>query len=261
MWPGFVSREETHLRITSWNSAAAVTLTIAGLVGGADGCARPFVYTHIPNTDRSAKSTVFILECGVLLCVEVFASAGTPIRGQTFARLELLQGREASAISLGTILQGYVTANNAQGYPGSPIESPVDGPGALRSITNAAPGAGADFTVTVPANVRWRPIALFASLVTGVAVAARAVRTVYDDGATIYAQMGSNQTQAASLTFAYTTAPSNGLGLMSATDVLIPAPDWIVAPAGHRIRSSTLLIQAADQWSAQQLLVEEWYDV
>lgn len=251
---------EDTLRINSYGSLAAVTLAIEGRLISDEECLVPFADQHFPSSNRSLVQSFVRLNDGLLNGFQVRAAVGTPKRGQVFVTAELVRGIGPTVQSLGILAAGYVGNGEPLTWPGTPIMTSVDGPGYLRSVNNAQPGAGADWTITVPVGARWRPIALLASLATSATVATRQAQILLDDGANVFAQMSGNDGQAASLTFAYTLASSNGVGAMAPTDALIPLPDWTVLLAGYRIRSSTLSIQAADQWTAQQLLVEEWIE-
>lgn len=259
--PGYVTRAETNLRVNSWNSSPGVTLQISGQVGRADGVVVPFAYQHIPNTNRTLAQTVHPLEEGIVLCLQVVAIAGALTQGQCFVRVELIQGREGGTVSLGTIAQDYVTDTIALAYPGSVIDSPLIGPGWLHSVNQAAPAAGADITITVPANTRWRVISGLASLVTSAVVANRTVQLLMDDGATNYARASATVAQTATLTQFYEligiTLQGNNLGSV----LYVPGPAGAILPAGHRIKTLTIGLDVGDQWSATELLVEEWLDI
>src|SRR5204863_2582589 len=94
---------------------------------------------HVPNTDRSVKTSDHPLGVGQLLNLTVFASAGAPLIGQTYVKVQLIRGVGAAAIVLGTLLGGYVTAVHALGFPGSPIENSLTATPAIRYITGTNP--------------------------------------------------------------------------------------------------------------------------
>src|SRR5262252_2154961 len=116
----FLGDADTWLRVTSACSVAGVVLAIQGRRLDDNGELKPITETHAPNSDRSIKTTEILLGAGALLNLTVFASAGTPLVGQCYVMIQLLRSHGATAIVLGTILGGYVTANLAFGFRGPP---------------------------------------------------------------------------------------------------------------------------------------------
>jgi hypothetical protein len=251
---------DTNFRITAFNSAASVVLTIAGQVYDVDGRVYPFAHTHVPNTDRSVSSQVLPMGTGWILNAEIVASSGTPRRGQCFARLELVQGREGAVTSLGTLLQGYVSDTNVLAYPGTPITQSTEGHGVIRSITGTDPAAGSEISETVPTNARWRLMALRALLVTSATVATRVPVFTIDDGVNTYWTSPSLLTQAASLTQRYHLSAGFGTPASTAAHAHSPAPTDLILMGGHRILTITTAFDAGDNWGAPQMLVEEWIE-
>lgn len=249
---------EDHLRLTSFNGLAAVELVVEGRFVECAGRLVPFSERHVPNTDRTAASSLYTLGEGWLCNVQVRASVAAPLQGQTFVVVELVRGRTGAIQPLTCVLQGYVTSTHRLAWPGSPIASSVDGAGVLRSITGTDPAAGVEISETVPAGARWRLLSLHTHLVTSATVANREVVFVFDDGATGYAEVPAGASQAATLTRQYSLTRGVQRFAVATSDVLsVPAPD-ILLPAGHRIRTATANLQAGDDFTAPQLLVEEW---
>lgn len=260
--PGFVSQAEHTLRVSAWSAVAGVTLSIAAVVLGDDGCPRPTLYTVVPTSDRLKTSPLpFALEKGQLSSLHVFASAGTPIGSQCFVRVELIQGREGGTTSLGTIVQGYVTANSVVAYPGDNTSRSVDGHGTWRIVPGTVPAAGADFSDTVPVNTRWSLAAIAFTYVTDATAPVRTLILTIDDGANVIWETSQNGTIAASLT----TKIRAGAGVQNfgpvANTFILPLPETLLLPAGSRIRSVTTAKGAADQFSAIFYNVEEFLDV
>ena len=250
------------LQISSWNALAGVTLTIAGRFRNMDGEDRPFVFTHTPATNRTQSSSVFGLGDGWLLNVTVFASSAAPITGQTFVRLQLVRGLTGSGIVLGTLCAGYVTAVQPIAWPGTGLNNSLDGAGALRSITGAVPAAGAEISETVPTGARWQLINMRATIVTSAAVANRLTQWIVDDGVLEYGRFNVNAGVVASNTWVQELTPgvSRLVGEPGGTQYA-SAPNPLFMAAGHRLRTLTASIQAADQYSLIQYLVREWLEV
>lgn len=260
-YPGYRTTRDHALRLNVWNAAAGVTVTVTGAVGGDDGMVRPFVYSLIPSTTRALSQQTQQLEDGILLWCQVFASIGTPIGAQCYARLELVQGSTGALQTLATIANGYLSANVAIGYPDTQRARAVDGRGTFRSVANAAPAAGADFTATVPTNARWSLQSVAFALTTSATVGNRTPLLTIDDGVNILWQAGNNAAVAASITATFYAGAGVQIGTVQANVFQIALPEPMVLAAGFRVRSITGGIVAGDQYSQQFLNVEEWLDV
>lgn len=252
---------DDHLLITTLNAVASAELRIGGRVLRIDGSIVPFQDRHVPNTDRTAATTLIRLPEGWLQNVTVVSSGGSPLYAQTWVRVDLVRGDNAGRTTLATLVQGVVTAAQRRAWPGSPLVATHEGPGAMRSITGTDPGAAAEFSETVPTGARWRPHALSFTLLTDATVANREVALTFDDGTNIYCVQLPGAVQAAGGVRRYsygldTAVVASGLG---AVDRTIPLPRLLML-AGHRIRSVTGNLQAGDNYSAPQLLVEEWLE-
>lgn len=159
----------------------------------------------------------------------------------------------------GTIWQGFVQTSSGNGWPGTPSKELTDGPGNIRTIVGTVPAAGADITETVPFFRRWTLLSLQANLTTAVAAANRQVVAVYDNGVPNNFFIGPSYfSQAASLLESYSFFP--GLISIAALNANNPLGALLPMPlrGGYRIRTSTLNIQAADQWSAPNYTFLEW---
>ncbi len=259
--PVFLSGEES-LRITSFGNAAGVTLQINGRVLRPDNTRSPIQVLHVPSSNRTAAITQVALSEGWLLGLDVRALSGAPAGNAVWVLLELVSGSGNSAIPLQALAWDFVTANNPLMYPGSANVEPLDGAGCLRAIVGSAPGAGVNLSETVPTNARWELIAFEVVLTTAVAVANRIVSLTLDDGANTYFADSPNIAQAASTVGGYFFAEGQSkLVAPVATAVPCNLPVNNRLGAGHRIKTVTIALQAADQFAAPNYLVREWFDV
>jgi hypothetical protein len=251
---------DDNLRITTIGALANAVLAIEGRLVTPEGVAIPIAERHVPSSAYATLSQILPMSEGILTHLQVRATSGAALRGHCFAVVEVVRGGGTNAQPLGTLLADYVTATGRLAWPGSPIASSVAGVGRLRSITGTNPAAGAEISETVPAGVRWRLLALQASMVTGAAVANRLPALVIDDG--VSELWRSNPL--GNLTATTTTRLSWGVDTVNAassggTEWEIALPPMVLPP-GARLRTSTSAIQAADDWGAPQYLVEEWLE-
>lgn len=257
---GFYFGGDDHLRLTSWNSLASVTIVLTGRFLHLDGRVEPFSEVHTPATNRTAASSTFRRAEGWLTDLSVLVTGATPQRGQTFVRVDVVRGMGSVDTVLSTLIQGYVTATKRVAYPGSIIEDSLTGQGAIRSITGTDPAANVEIAETVPTGARWRLRSLRAQLVTDANAANREVALQVDDGTAVYFEAASGANQAASLTRQYTFAPQGVRGAAAtATSTLVATSDLVLV-AGHRINTATTNRQVTDNWGAPQYVVEEWLE-
>ena len=251
---------EDYLLVTSINSVASVVVTVGGRTLLPTGRPQPFQDRHVAAADRTAATSVIRLGEGWLQELTAIAGGATPTLGQTFVRVDLVRGDGAGRNVHATLLQGPITAFQRAAWPGSPVQTTVGLPGALRSLLGTDPAANVEIAETVPTGARWRLLSLRAALVTDANAANREVAITFDDGTTVYAEAHSGVNQAASLTRQYTATPGGVRGAAATgTGILIAIPNLLL-PAAHRIATSTTNRQAGDNWGAPQLLVEEWLE-
>ncbi len=248
-----------NLLITAWNSVAGMTLTVRGRILQPGGGITPFEQTITPTADRVATSAVILQGESFLLALTISAGAASK-RGQCFVQAAVSYGDQAVPPIFGVLAQDYVHSGHQLTWPGGRVFSSTEGPGVLRRVTGADPAAGAELSVTVPTGARWRVLSLEATLVTGAAVANRRVQWVLDDGATEYFRIVVGSDQTASQTVRYTLTMYHSGHTVRILVMVEPLLIVGLIPAGHRLRTVTNLIAAADDWGAPELLVEEWIE-
>lgn len=259
----FYTTGEDNLRVTTYNSAAGVSLKITGRLLDAAGRATSDIWTHTPNTDRSAKSTDITLSGSTLLNLTVFAGAGTPNVGQTFVIVKLIRGIGAGAIVLGTILQGYVTIDQALGFPGSALQQSSDGPGAVRTIAGTVPAAGAEVAETVPTGARWELLLFTARFVPQAPLGINRMPMLYAQlaGLTLFFVPIGRTVDAPN---ALSCNWSSGLGLQANNVAVYAAtglPVSIPLLGGTILATLTDGLQAADTYTVVNYTVREWLEV
>jgi hypothetical protein len=267
IWPdalraaaGVYLAPEDNLRITTIGALAGVVLAAEGRQVSPGGVTMAINERHVPSAVYGTVSTIVNTAEGMLTHFQLRATTGSALRGHVFAIVEVVRGSTANAQVLGTLLQGYVTATQRLAWPGSPIESSVAGVGRLRSIAGTDPAANVEISETVPAGVRWRILSFWFAFTTSVTVANRTPRIVIDDGATEYFRAGSGILQTASTTAVYEASAAPPIGAAGGGPNMIGLPYNIVLPAGHRIRTSTVSMDATDNYAAPQYVVEEWLE-
>jgi hypothetical protein len=248
---------EDHLRLTTFNGLAGVIVALEGRFMDLAGRVTPLVERHIPNTDRTAATSLVTLGEGFLCNVQVRATTGSPQSGQCYAIVELVRGRTGAIQPLATLLGGYVSDVQRLAWPGSPIISSVQGTGIVRAFGGTDPAAGVEISETVPTGARWRLYSFFATLVTSAVVNNRTVTLIIDDGVNTLWTCDASAAQAATLTRNYEAYTTGVAPDLTGSTFRLPAPFPMDLVAGSRIRTSTALLDVGDNWSAPRLMVEE----
>ena len=127
----------------------------------------------------------------------------------------------------------------------------------LSVITVAVPGAGAEWTYTIPASHTYRIHLIAFTFATSATVATRGFRLNLTDAAANRLLTVPSSTQVASLTNFYTgEAGASPVTVAPNLGFSMPAPG-LLAAAGWVLSSSTVNIQVGDQYSAIFLVVED----
>lgn len=239
---------DEKLRVTTYNSLVGVNVVVHGRMLDATGTFTPFRFVTTPNTDRSAKTDDFPLKKGVIIGLVAFVEGATPFVGQTFVQVRVVLGQQGATFLVGTLLQGYTTAFSELAWPGSPVQSSVDGGGYTRLVQGTNPGAGNNVVETCPTNARWELVSFKANFGTSAVVAARTPRLfIRDPTLGVTSIMGMPASVPANSAYFLTW----GQGLANAQSAEPTSPTQAVAggitlTAGQTINIDAINIQAGD---------------
>jgi hypothetical protein len=258
--PAWYLTGEDNFRLTTWGAIAGATVALEGRYIDCDGQTIAFAESQTPNSDRSAKTSVFPAREGLLFNVQLRAPAGSVLVGGVGALLELVRGREGGVQPLATLLQGYVTSNSRLAWPGSPLTPLPSGPGRIRTILGTDPAAGIEISEVVPTGARWRVRAFAFTLVTNGNAANRTPVLTIDDGANIFYETGTNVAQTLTQAAKYRAAIGVPLTLFGALSYNLPLPSDLVLAAGARIRTVTGALDPGDNYGPPVYAVEEWIE-
>lgn len=214
-------------------------------------------YLCVPSSDRTLNTYFYDLPEGYLLGCVVYAASGIR-RGQTWAAVALIRGGPSAFHIPNLVVEGYVATGRGLTWPGQPPDQVGPGGGWLRALTGTDPAAGAQVSETVPTGAVWRLKSLLVTFTTDATVADRYPCLTIDDGAVaVYrGEPVAKQTAGTSLWY------GAGDGLPREASVSNTAhwslPGSLVLDPGYRIRTDTIGMAAGDNYTAPQLLVEEW---
>jgi len=262
--PVYISSED-RLFVRAYNSVPGAEVEVRGRLLLPEGRIFGFTQTVAPTSNGAEYDIAFPfglpgdVNGAWLLNLLVVRSAGSFRRGQFFVQLGVFRGSGASGFRHCVLASGYVGHDLVVNWPGTGINSPLEGPGILRSVLGTNPAAGAEISETVPAGARWRLQAMRFELQTSAVVASRSVAVLVDDGASELLRVTAPNSQAASLLCRYTVAPF-GSAPSSTYNILVSLPLNLFLWQGWRIRTVTSLLDAGDNFGAPMITVEEWIE-
>jgi|SRR5882724_6224022 len=251
------------LAISAATSQVSEILTVNVRLLEPDGRLQDMQFKIAPVNTRAVARLVFPLTQGYILSISAAAAVATT-RGMTFLRVGIQRGASGPVQPSQMLFADYVTTLATSAYPYGRVLAPTEGPGWINSLIVANPAAGAEWTQAVPVNTRWRirsagwqlnASATVATRVPGIKLSStQGLMWVSDPNMTVVAGGVAN-------IFAAGIVPFTG-GNPAIITVALP-PDLVMTglPANvDTIGSSTLALQAGDQYSAIVLFVEEWLD-
>lgn len=257
----FVLTGADQLRVKAVTSAGSMTITVCARVLSRKSEVRRHVFTVAPANDYLVHTFDFPIGDGYLLDVNARASATGVPGTDTWCGLELIVGLSGEKQQVTTLAQGYITPNAPIFGPYGTWQTPLSGPGNIRSVLVSNPAAGADWSQAVTTGARWLVTSLRAIFTASAAAANRVIHIGFNDAVNQYY----DNVVATAITAgqaAQIIAAAGVQASFSATslEAVLPLPTPALMSGSFHVFSSTNNIQAADQWSAIVLNVIEWLD-
>jgi len=252
---------EDNLRLTVWNSLTGCRVKCCYRTAPTSSTTQANHQELTPTNARDATTKEFAVGTGYLLNVSIFPSAGAPTFGQTFVKLQVIRGLGANALVLGTVLQGYVTANQDLGWPGSPIVSSLDGNPTPRVVNGTDPVAGAEFGDFVPQGATWEVLFIRAVFVASAVVGPRSpfLKMSLSGGTLMNIEPQYNiLANQVSTVFWAQGLNASGVGNLFVQNITLPAKP--ILRSGSDMQSQTAGIDVGDDWSSVVYNVREWLE-
>jgi hypothetical protein len=254
---------DDSLAVTGITSQTAEVVTVNARLLLTDGRIEDMQFVIRPSNTRAVLRTLFPLAEGFLLSVSASAAVAVT-RGQTFVRVGIQRAASGANQPSSMLMADYVTTASAPGFPNGRILTPTETTGWVHTVTVGNPAAGADWSAVVPTNTRWRVISFFAQFQTSATVATRAVSLAVTGGGQFVFVGSAIATQLASLINDYSGAQLTPYTPGLATILTLPIPPNLylsqLSGGTNSVASQTNNLQAGDQWSNINVLVEEWLD-
>lgn len=251
------------LRVAAASSQANEVVTVNyRWLRASDATVQYGQFTVAPGANRTISVTDQPMAEGFLLSVSCKAAIATT-RGQTFVRL-FLNPKALGAGQPGYMLMAdYVTTAMAPGHPNGRVVAPSEGPGNVVGVQLGIQPNGADWTLSVPTNARWRVMSILAALQTTAGGVARQLNpAITSTGGGIFTRFIAG-TQAGGTQYFYNFSALSLEAFTTVgttTTVITPIPAELILPGGSFIKPQTANLLANDQWFLVNAQVEEWLD-
>ncbi len=251
-------RDEDSLNIVTRGNTVATTGRFAWRWLTAEGEVKEGTKPLLGFGPGAANTLNIPMAEGWLLSFSLQMANGGGAGQWGFAQVYITRASAPTLAGYGLIFQDYIPLNTGTGWPQATSKAVTDGAGTLRSITGTTPAAGAEISETVPNFIRWNLVGWRAILTTNATVANRNVSVQLTDGTNAFFKGASFQNQPASLAFPYSAINSMTALANLGGDIMVVLPIPIGLKTGFKIQTVTAGLQAGDQWSAPQYLVQEW---
>ena len=249
------------LRVNAWCALAGVTVRVRVRYIKPDGSVSQQEFGLTPTSNRAKTTAIFPLgECIVTNTI-AFTEGSTVRIGQVFLSVEVVTGFQSIALSMGALLQGFVTAGQALAWPGSPLVSSLDGGGYLRYFNGTTPAAASPVLESVPSGARWELISLRVELTTDANAGTRVPLLFISSGGATSVTVASVTHPAASQTSFHTWAqglPYEAETLGGYAQNALPVQFPMLA--GDSVSVTLVGVKAGDQYSQPVLAVREWLE-
>lgn len=251
-----------RLRLSVANSMPGVSVEVHYRVATRDAGIITTSEPFTPSSDRLVTTHEWTIGAGYVLNITALVAAGAPRKGQTYITLQALHGSGGSATVLGTMLAGYITANQPIAWPGSPIESSLEGTGFIRTVAGTQPASGFDISQTVPTGARWELLSLYAALSAGAGGFNRLPQlTAITAALAAKTFVPTTTPQPPALTYFWVWSSAGPLVSNSGDRILLPWPAGLGLLAGDVLLTQTAGLAVGDNWTTPSFTVREWLEV
>lgn len=245
------------LRVRIWTGVTGTQVSIAVLMLLPDGSISKSLLQPIPLNLRVQNQFFFPLTEGFLLTVTCFAFfAGNPNR--CFVEIDLNTTPSTQGVDTQVLCQGYCNQQSRICWPNGELANAMDGLGAPLDVTGTAPGAGVEISETVPAGAIWRLKTFTFKLTASAAVANRVPHLIVDDGTNVLTDSPAPTALTAGQAGRLVTGDNSFAAVAVDGTQWLPMVNSLRLLPGYRIRTLTTGLQAGDQYTAPQYLVDEY---
>ncbi len=177
--PGFPISVEQEIEVRGRTTMSTVQLTLRILSENDKGVIIPTQHVFNWTNTQGLQQNRFPVGEGRLLSLSLTATSQVPEHGFVFALVGLKRDIAGSTDIFTCLCSGQLSADYPLAWPSSNLRSPTDGQGGIAIDTISNPGAGTNFSWSVPAHLRVKPMGLVFSFATDATVANRVVGVAF----------------------------------------------------------------------------------
>lgn len=194
----------------------------------------------------------FLLSVGV--SVTNFGATQIPIAAQ----VSISRGKAGVAIPYDVLIRGTLRGAELLAWPQAGLTRPTDGQGRAIGIGFPAPALGAEVLIAYTLGTVVRVQSVLFSLTTSAAIGNRTVSLVSPDTLNRAFGVQSQVGQPQSTTQLYVASAAPDFTSLTSKYVALPIPPNFLVLGGDAFQTETAGLQAGDQYSTVQTLVEQW---
>ncbi len=214
------------------------------------------------NAYGNVATLLQALSEGYLLGIAA-VSSNAQRRGQTFITVFLNRGRSGFNITGASqpLFSDWIVGNNVTGWPGGRVLNANESTGLLQAVAVTSPGAGVDWSYTIPGGTRVRISSFFGVLTTSAVAGNRIVRVQILQGSFLVWQSAAGIVIPATTACSVSGAPGANITATDPTTANISLPDPTILNSNgtpSRINVNTAGLLGGDQWSAIAVHFEMW---
>jgi hypothetical protein len=255
--PQYVGPEDT-LFVYSRGSVTNLTIQVAGRMLVPSGEIIPFHFFHYPSSDRSTRGQTIHLREGYLLTLQVREmNMANPPRS-CWLEVDLIRGELWGGSGTAVLFAGYVDNTRPLIWPPGMTEPGFSGMGRLRIVVGTDPAPGNQVLEVVPTAATWRLHSLILFLATSSAGTDRIVSLIIDDGIAHFFWGLPAGTQPPGTVMTYCAGGYSAPSTAGGNQIIGWPAQGLLLRSGSRIRTETQNMDAADNYAAPVMLVEEW---
>jgi len=245
------------LAVDVFNEVSGLVVNITARIEAPSGQITEHRLEVRPTSDRAENNASLPLSPGRLVSVSAHPTGATVRRGQAFIYAYLSRDSVDRTFPSTVLLSDYLVSGSGLGWPGSVLLSPLDGPGAPFSTTVADPGAGSQFTYTVPAGLTVNISMVSFWFQASSTVANRQPRIALKRGAVELARTMFFYLVGATSSNRYYCHPSSEVDSSGVGNVILEMPVTRLIP-GDTIVSDFYNMQAGDNLREIEIAGESW---
>ena len=249
---------DAWLIVRAITAESTATLSVSGIIRERTGNITQLERSVPLTGNRTVDTLATRLAGGLPLSLSfTLSSANHPINSAV-VEAYVASNDQADAIRYRTLGKWSIGSGQSKSWPDSPDYEAEVSPGHMRTLIGADPAVAAEAADIVPANAIWGLTSYSIELVTDANAANRVVGLQLRNGSSVFGLWPSPDAQVASLTERYSWGPGAATVANVGTAHGIAIPNGSSLVAGETFGTSSVNLQAGDNFGAPIFKVAEW---